>query len=359
MNKTKTLLSKIGMILVVLLVGVNTVKAQEKEKFIIKPDSTIYYFNTKSANTILLNESIKKIINLRIKKCARFIITFDANVPANARTSFDNAAQYWSSHIASNVPITIHVSSSYRPPTPGNNLVWAGQNLSPYGVLNGKIYRLALASKLLGYSVSPNAPFMTITYNSAINYYYGIDGNLAQGQVDFLSMAMHEIGHGLGVSGFTTTKPTPNPYVSNPNSIKNVNNVYEIYSQFVSVGQNNPLVNLPDASTEVYNALRSNNLYWSGANGIAGNNGVKPKLYAPSLFEPGSSYSHLDEQTYLAGNTNSLMTPVLNYNEVIHVAGPITLGILKDIGWDTNCWTIGEVDKPVIIKWTPDILRKN
>ena len=32
MNKTKTLLSKIGMILVVLLVGVNTVKAQEKEE---------------------------------------------------------------------------------------------------------------------------------------------------------------------------------------------------------------------------------------------------------------------------------------------------------------------------------------
>ena len=58
-----------------------------------------------------------------------------------------------------------------------------------------------------------------------------------------------------------------------------------------------------------------------------------PKLYAPAAWQAGSSYSHLDEATYPAGNANSLMTPAIGANEVIHSPGPITLGIFSDSGW--------------------------
>ncbi|MBK5289837.1 MAG: hypothetical protein JJE46_15350, partial [Acidimicrobiia bacterium] len=48
------------------------------------------------------------------------------------------------------------------------------------------------------------------------------------------------------------------------------------------------------------------------------------------------SYSHLDESTYPAGDVNSLMTPAIGANEVIHSPGPIALGIFADTGWNVS-----------------------
>ena len=70
----------------------------------------------------------------------------------------------------------------------------------------------------------------------------------------------------------------------------------------------------------------------------------RPKLYAPEEWRAGSSFSHLTEETvgegddeyqpyYPPGSLNSLMTPRLAATEVIRTPGPITCGILKDIGW--------------------------
>lgn len=61
-----------------------------------------------------------------------------------------------------------------------------------------------------------------------------------------------------------------------------------------------------------------------------------PKIYAPTTWSSGSSIYHLDENRYSAGNSNSLMSPTLNYAESIHSPGEIGLTILQDIGWDVN-----------------------
>ena len=53
-------------------------------------------------------------------------------------------------------------------------------------------------------------------------------------------------------------------------------------------------------------------LFWGGANAIAANSGGRPKLFAPAGFQNGSSYSHLDENTYPAGDLNSPMTGVIS-----------------------------------------------
>jgi hypothetical protein len=60
---------------------------------------------------------------------------------------------------------------------------------------------------------------------------------------------------------------------------------------------------------------------------------MRARLYAPAVFEAGSSYSHLDEATYLRGDLNSLMTPRLGMGETIRQPGPIALGILRTLGW--------------------------
>ena len=52
----------------------------------------------------------------------------------------------------------------------------------------------------------------------------------------------------------------------------------------------------------------------------------------PPVFQPGSSYVHLDEATYLRDNRNALMTPALGQAETIRDLGPITLAIFRPLG---------------------------
>jgi hypothetical protein len=79
--------------------------------------------------------------------------------------------------------------------------------------------------------------------------------------------------------------------------------------------------------------LVSNNLFFQGLFAQLANDGNNPKLYAPNLWDKDSSISHLDETTY-NGTLNSLMTPKRDAGEAgIHDPGPISLGILQDLGW--------------------------
>jgi len=45
---------------------------------------------------------------------------------------------------------------------------------------------------------------------------------------------------------------------------------------------------------------------------------------------------HLNESIYKEGNINSLMTPQMGKKETIYQIGPVTWGILKDLGWTMN-----------------------
>jgi len=111
-----------------------------------------------------------------------------------------------------------------------------------------------------------------------------------------------------------------------------------IYDRFTESSAEQSLINsslFPNPSASLGNQLTSNNVFFDGTNALAANNGSRPRLYSPSQWRPGSSYSHLDEDTYGPGTPNSLNTPFLDYAEAIHDPGPIALGILKDIGWST------------------------
>ena len=79
--------------------------------------------------------------------------------------------------------------------------------------------------------------------------------------------------------------------------------------------------------------VTSNDIIWSN-NLSYGANGVE--LFAPSVYDPFTSISHLDESTYGNIPEHALMTPYLAPGEAYHDPGSYTMGILKDIGW-TDC----------------------
>ena len=267
--------------------------------------------------------------------------------PPQAQAAFDYAVKIWESLIVSTVPIT--VDAFWRPLGP-NILGQAGSNnfwRNTPGAQPNTWYTVALANQLAARDLSPGETDMTSTLSSTFNWYFGTDGKTPADQVDFVTVALHELLHGIGNIGFIDYNNGQGRWgydTGFPGS----------YDRFIKNGNGQSLLNtnfFPNPSLALGNQLTSNNLFFDGSNAVAANNGIRPKLYAPNPWQSGSSIYHLDESTYPKGNPNSLDTPYISYGEAIHNPGPITLGILKDQGWNL---TPPSCDDPIVNNAIPD-----
>jgi hypothetical protein len=165
---------------------------------------------------------------------------------------------------------------------------------------------------------------MYITYSSSFNWYYGIDGNTPSGFYDLVSVAGHEIAHGLHFAGLMSysSGSAEYGYLGYPS----------IFETFIESIGGTKVTSYPNPSTALGTLVTSNNLYWDGPNANAANGGQRVRMYAPASWSSGSSYSHLDYSTY-AGTINSLMVYAIGSGSSQHNPGPVTLGLLKDMGW--------------------------
>ena len=68
---------------------------------------------------------------------------------------------------------------------------------------------------------------------------------------------------------------------------------------------------------------------------MTANGGNRVKMYAPSTWSEGSSYSHLDYDTFKT-TENNMMVYAISYGTANHNPGPVTKGLLKDLGWNLN-----------------------
>lgn len=282
---------------------------------------------------------------------ATFHVTYDGFTP-EAQQAFQKAVDIWSTVIES--PVTIEVYAKWSPLGtgilgqcgPGNYTA----NFAHAPQLN-TWYPVALANKLAGTDLlpasggdptnpdDPNYPNdMFAEFSSSFtDWYFGLDGQAPAGKYDFVTVVLHEMGHGLGflgsmnVSGVTGSwgYGTTAPFIYDRYAVNNLNQSLLNTTLF------------PNNSTQLKAQLTGNNLFFNGPNAVAAAEGVKPKLYAPSTWQPGSSYSHLDEAAYPVGDANSLMTPALAGAEVIHDPGAITRGIFKDMGWTLAVAPVG------------------
>jgi hypothetical protein len=259
---------------------------------------------------------------------ATFIVNY-TGFSAPAQAAFQAAVDIWSQLIVSSVPIVI--DATWAPAAP-NNLGSAG----PYNSYRdfsgapqaGRWYPLALANALHGSDLDPAHADIVASFNSTrSDWYLGTDGNTPAAQYDFMSVVLHEIGHGLGFLGSMS-------YSAGSGSWGGGTGFPYVYDQDTVNGSDQALISaFTNPSAALGSQLVSSNIFFNGANAMAANGGAKPKLYAPNPWTSGSSISHLDEATYPAGDPNSLMTPQLAGAESIHNPGLITLGVLKDIGW--------------------------
>lgn len=267
---------------------------------------------------------------------------FDATLGSKRRTAFEAAASQWAHTLSGTVPITVKASFD---DLGGEN----AQGLAVLGFAGPKFffedftgrpqastfYAVGLANQFAGSDLDPAGADITAQFNSRVDgdvfgsegFYYGTDLN-AGTDIDFYSVVLHELGHGLGFldamnsnGSFTFGDPS-------------------IWDRHLSNGPGSSAALFPNlAATQRQAAMISNALFFSGTNTRAANANLNANIYAPNPFEEGSSTAHLDETKYSPppdGNastlTEELMTPISTDNT--HTIGPIVLGIMRDLGWN-------------------------
>jgi hypothetical protein len=263
---------------------------------------------------------------------ATFQVRYSGFTPA-AQAAFQRAVDIWAAQVSSAVPIT--VNARWEPLDDG--VLGAAGPGTFYRDFAGapradEWYPIALADKLAGTDLLPDKADIEARFNSNYGSWYFGDGDTPSDKSNFTSVVLHELGHGLGFSGSARYDE------STGHGQWGLGSGFPFaYDRFVYNGLEEQLIGAyPNNSPELGYEYTSGWLFFNGPNARAANGGAAPPLYAPYFWEQGSSYSHLDEDTFGPGDPNSLMTPAISRGETILDPGPITRGIFADLGWTAS-----------------------
>jgi hypothetical protein len=204
--------------------------------------------------------------------------------------------------------------------------------------LANTIYPVALANNLALSDINSTTAEISATFNAdidnnanclnGVDWYYGYDDPTLAGaayinDTSFLSVVIHELLHGLGVSSWVQSNGALNSGFMDAYSAN-------LYDQSTSKAWS--AMNDSERLTSMTN---TNNLVWTGSNvntstaALALTDGInsgKVEMYAPSPYEGGSSVSHFST----AATPNEIMEP--SYTEFLTTPG-IATQLLQDIGW--------------------------
>jgi hypothetical protein len=275
-------------------------------------------------------------------QAATFTVTY-TGFTTQAQTSFEYALDIWANSITSTVPIKIAAHFEPLGATQFGQSFPNGRKNFIGAPLTDTWYPTALANALTGIELNPGEVDIELYLNSTTAWYYGTTGTGNCSQVDFVTVALHEICHGLGIaslakmngstgsigtlqasdfSPLTTSFPWPN-----------LSSYPSAFDRMLINNLNQPLVGFTNSSNALGTQLTGDNIFITGTATLLANNGNPAKIYAPSTFSLGASISHLDETLYPVGNANELMTPYIDFCNAQHTIGPIVKAILQDLGW--------------------------
>ena len=246
--------------------------------------------------------------------------------PTAARTAFNAGAAIWGSTLQSPVPITI--SACWADLGSSSILGYSGYQYVyrdfPGAIRANTWYAPALANAQYGSDLDSSVFDDNSTLNSGFSWYTGTDGVVPAGQYDLMTVVAHEIAHSLNFSGSAKNSSGSGSY--------GVGGYPFIYDTFMEDLSGTALTSYINPSTALGSLLTSGSLWFDGTNANAANGNSRVRIYAPSSWANGSSYTHLDYTTF-AGGANSMMVYALGSGSSQHNPGPVTKGLLKDLGW--------------------------
>lgn len=253
---------------------------------------------------------------------------------ADAVTALDYAASLWGTWISSTVPI--EVSVQWTPNPSGGDALGTGMpsryiyNFSGAPLVN-TAYPIALANTLTGSDLAPTWADMTLQFKCDEAWSYvttTTDLAAPVAGLDFVSVALHELAHGLGFIGNMYEQYNVGFCGNGP-----IGYLYPCptpYDWFAVDGAGIALLSYLPYDPYALAARLKGDANFGGPNTVVANTGIAAKLYTPSTWTVGSSLSHLDP-TAFGSSVNHLMTPF--YSDVTRHPGPVTLAIFQDMGW--------------------------
>ncbi|MFQ6100861.1 MAG: hypothetical protein ACE5OS_06450 [Anaerolineae bacterium] len=279
--------------------------------------------------------------------------------PQAAKDAFQYAVSIWASTLNSSQ--TIVIDACWRSDL-GSGVLGSARARSPHhdfpnAPYANTWYQVALANTLSNSDLNDSDLYdwdgdgndadseILANFSSTFDWYYGTDGNTPGTQVDFASVVLHELGHGLGFAGsmnYDDGAGYPECNGTAGVGCWGYGTAYPyIYDRFTEDNSGTSLIAFTNHSTALGSALVSTNVFFDGTHANAANGGSRVELYAPNPWKPSSSYSHLDES--FSGTENALMTYSLGPGSSEHNPGPVMLGMFKDMGW-----TIGDADLRIL-----------
>lgn len=286
---------------------------------------------------------------------------YDEDYGAARRAAFRHALEIWEGLLAGTVAegqreTTIYVYATFDPI--GDYYLGAG---GPYGYytaptdsgLSDVLYPAPLYRYLTGFDTNywfgydivieftsdldPSCDCAEVTCDDihcwAGKWYYGTDENPPANDYDFVTVAVHELCHGLG---FIDSFNSDGSYGYGYWGYWGRTATPVIFDLFLVNGGGQRLLELQRSR----NNVTGNNVYWDGTNGVRawqddfGQTG-NVKLYAPTPYRYGSSIAHLDLDT-VAGTEFALMAPELAPGFALHTPDSVVLGMLQDMGWSKD-----------------------
>jgi hypothetical protein len=253
---------------------------------------------------------------------------------AQRLNAFEHAANIWGMALTSGV--VIDVEATMDPLTCSASSATLGQASPtsvardfPGALFSNTWYPLALANKLAGSDIAPASSDITAQFNSSIGttcalplgWYYGLDSNAPGGTFDFVTVVLHELGHGLGFATFINDA-TGAEFMNRPDAFER--NLFDDGVAWTSMSN----------GERQASAIHTGHLVWTGpavlANAgflVSGRDGSGNVLmFSPNPVQPGSSVSHWDTSL----SPDQLMEPM--YTTPNHEPS-LALFALSDVGW--------------------------
>jgi hypothetical protein len=264
---------------------------------------------------------------------------YGATLGQQRRNAFLHAAKIWGSALVS--PLTIEILALMDPLTCSSDeavLGYAGPQTVhrefPGALVPWTWYPQALANALAGVDLGPEQEDAIAVFNSSFGttcpfpnrWYYGLDGDSPADAVDFVSVVLHELTHGLG---FLTLVD-----LATGEKFFGHDDAFMRHLEDHNTGLLFPSMTDGERAAASRN---SGNLHWIGANVVAAGEFLRDgrhrsghvEMYAPNPPQTGSSLSHFSN----ALAPNELMEPF--FTGTIHTPG-LAASLFEDIGWELN-----------------------
>ena len=261
--------------------------------------------------------------------------------PSETLQAFQHAMDIWSVHLNTPVPIRIEAfwteledrTLGSAGPTrivqlPGVGEPGTWYTIAQLSAMSGRILREEIEGVEYDIRINMNCSFG--------DWYFGTDANPPDDTIDLTTVVLHEIGHGIGFFGSMSVAEgsTIGEWGTGSSTLP------FIYDRFAIDGADTFLLNesvYPNPSTQLFDALtgRRGGVFFEGENALASIEDApvtQAKLYTPEEFSSGSSYSHVDQETFTL-TPNALMRPRIDRALAIHSPGPLFCGILNDMEW--------------------------